>query len=286
MNKFEFILNNNLVNDFTNRRSYNTKSLKFDVIAGNKIFLKGNLYEEIVSILSNINNSQTTFLPNRNNSSACRQFLNVSTYYNTSSVYCNFDDQAMCYSNVDFKNGHEYNIIDREHQILGIEYGHKIMMSYHNLREEGEDLFRNRLLSEIYFLEDRLFFDLLKAQSPLIYTIDDYNRLRYFLENMISQFLSSNINPECFLLHPNSQSLIYTVMNSSPGFIYGIPYHFSTLLDDNEIYLLSDNLGQMCIFNDVEFIRNDTTELMTLEINIKHCFNIIMTNNFLKVRIE
>lgn len=292
MNKFEFVLNNDLVTDICKNKCSNIDPLKFDIIAGNTIFLKGNLYEEISLILTNFCNTnfkETTFFPDRSNiGSACRRYLKMSTYYNVPSIRYNFEDQAMIYSKIDFTNGHEYSMIDRYDNILGLESVFKILIEYRILRE-NENQFRNRLLSEIFSYEDATFFDLLKSQSPLVFTVDNRNRIHYFLENMVRQLNSKNLRPECFLLHPNLRSLAYSNLNSmygSPGFLYGIPVHFSTLLDNNEIYLLSNNLGQMCMFNDVEFIRNDRIDLAAIEITIRERFNIIMTNNFCKVRIE
>lgn len=290
MSKFEFILNNELQNEFSNLNK-KIKPLKFDILAGNEIKLKGNLYEELARILlSSI--STTHLVTSRDSTSLCRNFLQLLQVPAQFTAY-NSEISAMCLSSVEINGSNincEYEIINSRSIIQPVNFASQTIVGASTLRMMDQNVLMERMLRSLYDFEDQLFCNLLKAQSPLNYTVAVNQQIESVFYEMINRLQSENLQSESFLIHPRlvrrlQEAQGTRVFDIATRTIFGIPLNISPILEEEEIYLLSTNLGQMYMFENIEFSNSEMFGMASYRFLVREHLNLIMTNNFVKVRI-
>jgi len=295
MSKFEFVLNNDLQNEFRNLNK-KIEPLKFDILVGNEIKLKGTLYEELNRILQNPVLRDfpitTEFTPLRDSSSLCRKFLRLITYPGRFITY-NYDMPAMCFNSIESEGSNincRYDVVNNHDMIQSINFATQNIVSTNILRTINQDILIQRMLSSLYSFEDRLFCNLLNAQSHLHYTVTVNQQIESIFYDMINRLESENLRFESFLIHPR---IVHRLQNTrilnrqeNQISIFGIPVNSSPILEENEVYLLSNNLGQMYMFGGIEFNNIEMFDIASYRFLVREHLNLTMTNNYVKVRIN
>jgi hypothetical protein len=285
MIKFDFIINSDIEKNVV--KQINCKKndmLKFHILVGNEI---NQISQNISSILkSSINSEQFSNFQKQNisdqNISLCRQCLNFVQISDSRVSYVTVNsnriDSNIC---LQVENDNITSSVVND-TIYPINFSSQLYISFNALRNINQNDITQRLLNEIYISEDQLFLNLLKLQTPIEQYNTSVNSVIETLFESTLKLISYQLQSSFILMHPimlrylrqpqYSTALKLTVQ---PNTIFDIQIKYSNSIDQNEIYLLSSNIGEMYMFEDVQF-----TNIKVIE-----KINLAITRNFIKVRI-
>lgn len=295
MIKFDFIINSDIETNIVKQEiCKKTSMLKFHVLVGNEL----NQIQTVSNILkssfiSEKNNTQ--LLHNRNgslNTSLCRIFLTCIKNHTLANVIrVNLDNPYMCLYN----ENDSIIASTGNNEIHPISLMSKSIVSFNFLRNinYNQSDITQRLLNEIYSIENQLFYTLLKEQKPIEQHDISVNSIVENLFDSISNISSYRLQPTHVLMHPIMSRYLCepqysTAIRLSPTasmVTFGVPLTYSNIIDQNEIYILSSDLGCMYIFDDIQFTNNELFDIASYRFLITEKINLAITRNFTKIRI-